>query len=344
MSHITTVGAGAIGGTVSALLARAGSAVTLVDADAAHVAALRADGLRLRGAAEIDVPADDAHGPAELTGPLDVVLLAVKSQHTEAAVAALAPACGPDTVVVVLQNGLGAERAAELLPGVPVLGALVNIAADVTAPGTIEFYGFGSLVLGELDGAMTDRVRALAQLLAPVGEVEVTDNLTGLLWLKLGFGAILAATALTNEPQLDVIAREHALVAALGTEVFEVARRHGIALPAHDALDPALFVPNPDWALLGPSIDAWVAFQRPHQKPHSGIWRDLAVRKRPTEVGAHLAPIFALADRYAVPVAHLRRLSTLIREAEEGRRDLSTANLAELSRVSATEPDKAQTR
>ena len=90
MSYVV-VGAGAIGGTVGALLARAGHDVLFCDADAAHVAALNDGGLTLEGPLEqFTVPAR-AVGPDDLPDGLGTVLLAVKHQHTRAALARIAP-------------------------------------------------------------------------------------------------------------------------------------------------------------------------------------------------------------------------------------------------------------
>jgi ketopantoate reductase len=88
----TIVGGGAIGGTIAFHLARAGHSVRVVDTDAAHVAAIRADGLRIRrpdGREERQPLA--AHAPDEVAGQLGAVLLAVKAQATGAAVDWIAP-------------------------------------------------------------------------------------------------------------------------------------------------------------------------------------------------------------------------------------------------------------
>lgn len=106
-------GAGAIGGSIGGRLAHAGRDVVLI-ARGDHLAALRRDGLRLiTPDAELHPPAAAAGSPAE-AGPRsgDVVILAVKSQATEAAVAALAAVAPPDVAVVCAQNGVDNERVA----------------------------------------------------------------------------------------------------------------------------------------------------------------------------------------------------------------------------------------
>jgi 2-dehydropantoate 2-reductase len=81
------------------------------------------------------------------------------------------------------------------------------------------------------------------------------------------------------------------------------------------------------------SLDRLIAIRRADEKTHSGVWRDLAVRKRRTEVEAHFVPIVERADQHGLGVPLLRRMIDLIHEIEDGRRDFSGANLDELARV-----------
>src|SRR2546430_1682787 len=102
----TIVGAGAIGGTIGAYLARAGEEVLLVDQDRAHVDEMRAHGLTIQGFAETFTVQVRACMPGELAGALGTILLAVKSQHTAAAVQTLIPLLTQESAIVSLQNGL----------------------------------------------------------------------------------------------------------------------------------------------------------------------------------------------------------------------------------------------
>ena len=90
-------GAGAIGGTMGAFLARAGHAVTFVDVVADHVAAINADGLHITGPVDDFTARAAAVTPDRLTGTHRLILLAVKAHHTEAAARMLAAAPGAPT-------------------------------------------------------------------------------------------------------------------------------------------------------------------------------------------------------------------------------------------------------
>src|SRR5258708_24019706 len=91
MEELVIWGAGAIGGTIGAALARAGKNPLLVDSDAAHVAALQAHGLKITGPIEDYAVPVRATLPEKVRGPLRRVMLAVKGQHTAAAARAIAP-------------------------------------------------------------------------------------------------------------------------------------------------------------------------------------------------------------------------------------------------------------
>src|ERR1700738_5369816 len=101
----TIVGAGAVGGSLGAFLARAGHEVVLVDNVAEHVRAINTHGLQLDGVETFTVCLP-AVVPEEMHAPLGAVVVAVKSHHTEAAIAPIGPLLAADEYVVSLQNGL----------------------------------------------------------------------------------------------------------------------------------------------------------------------------------------------------------------------------------------------
>ena len=90
-----------------------------------------------------------------------------------------------------------------------------------------------------------------------------------------------------------------------------------------------------DAPAIAASFDRLVAVRRTDQKTHSGVWRDLAVRKRRTEVDAHFVPIVQEAARHQLAVPLLQRMMAMIHEIEDGQRQLSSANLDELAAAGA---------
>ena len=181
MEELVIWGAGAIGGTVGAFLSRGGRNPLLVDADAAHVAAMKRSGLKITGpVAEFTTPVRAAT-PDEVRGPIRHVMLAVKSQHTSAAARMIAPLLAPDATVLSLQNGLNGDAIAAEVGAERVLLALVDFASDYIEPGVIHYGGRGSVYVGELDGKITPRVQECVAILKHFDErIEASDNVLGI--------------------------------------------------------------------------------------------------------------------------------------------------------------------
>ena len=337
---VTIYGAGAIGGITGARLAHAGHDVLLVDKAEDHVAAMNARGLTIdsrEGSVTIPVRAAT---PAQLGGDLDLVLLAVKSQDTPAALEVLAPRLAADGTIVSLQNGLNEELIAATVGPRRTVGCLVNWAADWQAPGRILHGGEGALVLGELDGRRSERVERLAKMLDAVSPTRVSDNILGYTWAKHVYGALLTATALVDAHVYEVVERSPAvqrMLVRLTVENMDVAEQAGIRLQAFDEYDPADYraAVRGDDAALARAMAAIARHYRAATKTKTGIWRDLAVRKRKTEVGAMLGATVAKAKGYGVAMPLTTRLIALIEDLETGRRQMAWANLDELVRAAA---------
>ena len=204
---ITIFGAGAIGGTTGAALARAGHDVLLVDSNAPHVEAINAQGLTVEREGKTTTTRVPAVLARDLGEGLDLVMLAVKSHHTEDALGVLVPRLAAGGTVVSLQNGLSEEQIARAVGPARTVGCLVNWAADWVAPGRILHGGHGAFVLGELDGRITPRVKDLAALLSAVEPTPVTDNIWGYKWGKLIYGALLFGTALVDAHVYEMVER-----------------------------------------------------------------------------------------------------------------------------------------
>jgi 2-dehydropantoate 2-reductase len=327
-------GAGAIGGTVGAYLRRAGHDILFVDSDAEHVAAIAETGLTIEGPIAAFTVAAPAVTLDRLSGTFERVLLCVKAHHTETAVRAMRPFLAPEGYVVSLQNGLNERIIAASVGAERTIGAFVNFGADYLEPGRILYGGRGAVVLGELDGRTTPR---LLRLLTTLRDFEpdaiVSDNIWGFLWGKLGYGALLFATALTNESIADALAMpEHrALYRALGAEIMAVAAAEVVRPEGFNGFDPAAFAAAGGGEALQRSIDAMVAHNRRSAKSHSGIWRDLAIRKRKTEVDAQIAIVAAIAGGHGLATPLTERLVALIHEIEDGQRSLDRGNLDHLA-------------
>jgi 2-dehydropantoate 2-reductase len=319
-------GAGAIGGTLGAYWARAGIPVQLVDIVEEHVEACRTTGLAIEGPVEQFRVVVAAVTPEEVKGVFRRTVLAVKAHATETAIQRLAPHVANNGLVLSAQNGLNEIAIAKVVGEARTIGCFVNFGADWRAPGRILFANRGAVVIGEVDGSIRRRTRRLHELLKIFASNAVlTDNIWGYLWGKLAYGAMLFATALNNESISDNFADPYRFVVfnRLGREVMAVARARGIEPVGFDGFDPLAFAADAPEATTRTCIAELAKFNRGGAKSHSGVWRDLAVRKRKTEVDLQIGIISERAREVGVDTPAICRLVQLVHDIEEGRRPLA---------------------
>src|SRR5665213_1107628 len=169
--RVAIVGAGGIGCIYGASLAKAGAEVVFL-ARGAHLAALRANGLRIeggRGETHID-PVQATDDPASV-GIVDYAIFCVKLWDVESAGAAIKPLVGRETAVIPQQNGVDAhERLIPILGRDAVMGGTAFVTGSIVAPGVIRQTGaYQTMTFGELDGTMSARGQRLAELCAAAG-------------------------------------------------------------------------------------------------------------------------------------------------------------------------------
>lgn len=236
-SSIAIVGSGAIGSYYGARLALAGADVRfLVRGDLAHI---RAHGLMLREKdATRRLERVAAFATTAEIGPVDLVVVALKTTANASLANLLPPLLGPETAVLTLQNGLGNE---ELIAGLVgperVLGGLCYIGVTREAPGEIVGYHTpGRMTLGEFERPAAERVRVIADLFAGIGvAVRVVDNLAEARWQKLiwnvPFNGLAIARGGRTTDRLLAAPAIAAEVRPLMNEVASAARHFGYFVP-----------------------------------------------------------------------------------------------------------------
>jgi len=326
-------GGGAIGGTLAAYWARAGVPVLLVDIVREHVEACRTSGLVIEGPVESFTQVVPAATPDEVAGVYTRIVLAVKAHATEAALAGLLPHLASDGFVLSAQNGLNEITIARHVGEERTVGCFVNFGADWLGPGRILFGNRAAVVVGEVTGDIRPRTIELHRLLRIFEpDAVLTDNIWGYLWGKLGYGSMLFATALTNDSMAANFADPARFGAfdRLGREVMAVARARNVKPVGFDGFDPRAFMPGAPESASRASIAALAEFNRRSAKTHSGVWRDLAIRKRRTEVDAQIGTIAELGAQAGVETPAIRALVGLIHDVEDGRRTQSFATFRAL--------------
>lgn len=330
-------GGGAIGGTLAAYWSRAGVPVLMVDVEAEHVRVSAAEGLAVEGPVETFRQAVPAVTPDRLEGRFDRIVLAVKAQATETATRMLAPHLAEDGFVLSAQNGLNERAIAAIVGPERTMGCFVNFGADWFGPGRILFGNRGAVVVGEIDGSIRERTRAMFELLRVFEPGAVlTDDIWSYLWGKMGYGAMLFATALTNDSMTENFAdpaRAPALI-GLAREVCALAAAEGVSPRGFNGYDPAAFAPGAPEAEARACLARLADFNSRTAKTHTGIWRDLAVRRRKTEVDAQIGVMVGIAEARGVAAPLIARLVELVHDVEEGRRPMAPETFHALTAAS----------
>jgi 2-dehydropantoate 2-reductase len=257
--RICIFGAGSVGGYLAGFLAQGGAEVSVV-ARGAHLAAIRADGLRVEtpdGSVTAHLPASD--DPRDL-GPQDAVIVAVKAPALPQVAAAIAPLLHHQTLVAFVMNGIpwwyfhhhGGELDGRRLPLLDpgdalwqtvgpdrAIGGIFWPACSTPAPGVVKLLsGAGrGTVFGEPDGHTTPRITALADAFhAAKLPVTVAPDIRTLIWQKLAFNMSAGPMCVLTETPVAATHAEQALIACSGRMVAEaeaVARAMGITLDLH---------------------------------------------------------------------------------------------------------------
>jgi 2-dehydropantoate 2-reductase len=295
-------------------MCRAGHDILLCDADESHVAEINKNGLTIEGPVNEFVVQVPAVTPDGLPESIDHAIVAVKNHHSLAAAELLRTRLTPNGYVLSVQNGLNADALIDAVGRDRVLSSFVNFGADVMGPGRIMQGNIGTFRIGELEGGtITARVIELANAL-PYS--EPTDNVLGYLWGKEAYGAMLWAGAVSDLSIAETLRRPEyrALMLMVAREVLAQAP---VKVESFDG-----FVPDD----LEGSLDRLVDFNLRTAKTHSGIYRDLTVRKRKTEIDEMLNDIHG-------PI--FEKIGELIHDIEQGKRVCEVKNLDELAAYAA---------
>ncbi len=229
------MGAGAVGGYLGALLARAGHPVTLI-ARGDHLRAIRSRGLQVHSElGDFSVRTEATDQPTDV-GPVDLVLFTVKTYHNEDAIPQVRPLVSDETTVLALQNGATTwEEVRDGLGVGHVLPGAVYIEAKIEGPGAVRQQGnIRRLVFGEANGSNSNRASVIADMFQQAGmPVEVSGDVLKALWTKWLFIATLAGVTATSRAGLaELLSTDggRELVVQVLREIEAVGRKRGVNL------------------------------------------------------------------------------------------------------------------
>jgi 2-dehydropantoate 2-reductase len=242
---VLIVGCGGIGGVVATTLAAGQNpqyrSLDVLTTNARINEVLRRDGLKLQdGRRSLQAKVSVVSELERHTEPYDFVILATQPPQVESAAQQALAWLAPHGALVCLQNGLCEERLARLAGTQRVIGAVVGWGASMIEPGVYERTSRGGFTIGRLrdrqEGTVVEAdpmLRALALLLAPVGNVKLTDNLQGVRWSKLAINAGISTIGTLAGERLGPLSLKvfvRRLCLEIMTEAVAVARAEGVKL------------------------------------------------------------------------------------------------------------------
>jgi 2-dehydropantoate 2-reductase len=246
------LGAGALGSAIGGVLTEAGHDVWLITRNQAHVEAINTNGLVLRSEGKDRICKAQATTNAADAGQVDCVIVLVKSAQTRQAMLSSMSLLGPHTTVLSLQNGLGHEDILSNVVGCErVLAGKSYCGGQFIAPGHVICGVRGKQThMGELDGAMSERILAIAKAFNEAGlQTTVSDNIMGTIWDKLfvnvATGAISGITRLMYGDLYQVPELEACAIAAV-SEAMQVAKARGVTTSMTEPLEA--------WRLAGAGL------------------------------------------------------------------------------------------
>ncbi|MGI9494275.1 MAG: ketopantoate reductase family protein [Geminicoccaceae bacterium] len=241
--RIAVFGVGAMGSVYAALLADAGHEVVAVDVWKAHVDAINQHGLRVEGASG-DRTITSIHATAESAEALEAELyiIATKASGVGAAARTIRPLMGADSLVLTIQNGLGAgERIAEYMPVDNVLlGVAEGFGASMRGPGHAHHNGMNLIRIGEIGGGLTARLEKVAEVWRDAGfKVKAFEDIEQLIWEKFLCNGTFSAPCTAFDCTIgELMSNPDQWRVALGCarEIHALGQAKGIAFSFDDAI------------------------------------------------------------------------------------------------------------
>ena len=328
--RIALVGAGAMGTIIGALIARGGEDIVLVDVNEPHVKALNEKGARITGHMDITVPVK-AVMPDGMEGNYDLVIYLVKTTYDDKALPEILPFIGDGSMVITLQNGVPEERVAAVVGRERTLGGAIGWGATFIGPGVSELtYDPVEMTydIGEMDGSLSERIKAVKGVLDLAASAEISDNLVGTRWVKLMVNVSMSGLSTALDCTYgDILDNDKASLAAITiiVETLKTSRALGITMQPIKGVDPNILL---DVFKQGEetSLGAFRTFFERSREQVALMLQDLR-KGIPCEVETLNGYLEAKSAEAGVPTPVNDKVAQIIRGIEGGEYPLSFDNL-----------------
>ncbi len=338
--RIVMAGTGALGGYIGGNLAHQGLDVTFVDTWPEHLAAIRSPGLELDGVTaeeKFTVRTDKTvlfDNIKELAkgGPVDIAFVSVKSYDTAQVTKAIKPFLARDGYVVSLQNCINEDTIASIVGADKTLGVIASIiSVELYAPGKIRRMAAKGgdkhtvFRIGEMSGAITDRVKELVAMFSRIDSTKPTDNLFGERWSKLIQNSmrngVAASTGLTSG-ECDANEGPRRFAIQVGGEGVRVAKAEGIKLVGLGGMQPEQLAAASQGDAAALAAVEKIMINRTASNPRAGIQRpsmaqDMAKGRR-TEIESMNGYIAAKGKAHGIATPYNEKLVEVVLKVQRG--------------------------
>ena len=303
---IAIFGVGAMGSVYAALFAEAGHEVYGVDVWGAHVDAINQRGLRLEGASgDRVISGITATQDGSFVGDCDLYVLATKAAGVGPAAEIIAAVMGPDSLVVTIQNGLGAgERIAQHLPSDRVLlGVADGFGASIKGPGHAHHNAMNLIRLGEMGGGMSERLQRITRVWQQAGfNAQAFTDIDQLIWGKYICNATFSGPCTVFNCTLGELMAQPVwwdVAKGCALEVYALGRHQGINFTFDDPVEYVTAFGN----------------KMPEARP-SMLLDHMA--RRPSEIDAINGMAVELGRKFNIATPYNDVLSAVVRQRETG--------------------------
>ena len=273
--RIAIVGAGALGLYYGALLQRSGQDVHFVlrrDFEAVSKGGLKLFSIN----GNFELPEVQAYRTAEEIGPVELVLVGLKTFANDSYAELITPLVGKGTQILTLQNGLGNEEAlAGLFGAERIIGGVAFLCSNRGEPGEVHHLGAGRIILGEYCRIDTERVERLVAMFVGAGvDCRATADLRRARWEKLVWNIPfngLCALLLQPVNRLLTLQASRALVRDIMLEVIRAANAQGLSKPIAEGYADSMLEFTDSMGVYKPSMQ--IDREEGHQLEIGAIFR-----------------------------------------------------------------------
>ncbi len=333
--RICVIGPGAIGGVTAGLLTREGYDVRLVTKHPKLAEKISSSGIVVAGhCGDFTVPVPSVATPEELDGIFDYVLIATKAGSLVDAARGILHFIDENSRVVSMQNGICEEMLAEVVGEERTIGCVVGWGGTMHEPGKVEMTSGGEFILGNWNRRKDSELEKLAGILGHIIETRTTDEILPELYSKMIINACITTLGAVCGLYLgEMLARKRVrnLFIEIIREAIEVAKAMDLTIA------PAASGKLDFYSFLRPGLLSGVkrhltirVIGIKYRRLKSSSLQSLE-RGRKTEVDNYNGYIAAKGREFKVATPVNDRLTSMVREIEEGKRAITPGNFREIS-------------